>query len=70
MLVLENGIITRQTPEESPGAPGTVNFMGVKRQTGTGLYKANTVKYSFLNISEALSIRPFFLALFVVSPHT
>ena len=39
-------------PEESPGAPGRVNLEGVKRQTGTGLYKVNTIKYEFLNTNE------------------
>ena len=47
-----------------------VNLTGVKRQTGTGLYKVNTVKHEFLNTSEALMYSSFFLVVCVWSPHT
>ena len=60
-----------ETPEESSGAPGRVNLVGVKRQTGTGLYKVNTVKREFLNTREPLMYSSLFLSfLCVVSQYT
>ena len=42
--------------------------MGVKRQTGTGLYKVNTVKREFLNTREPLVHSSLFLSFVCVSP--
>ena len=55
----------------SPGAPRRVNLAGVKRQTGTGLYKVNTIKYYSLHTSEAVMYSSLFISFVCVwSPHT
>ena len=41
--------------------------MGVKRQTGTGLYKVNTVKREFLNTREPLMYSSLFLSFVCMS---